>query len=369
MLKITGKNGEAIVYTTNIDETTQQQVKILCDQPLAKEGNIKIMPDCHAGAGSVIGTTMKITDKVVPNLVGKDIGCGVITCLIGKVEFNEALLKKLDDFITSEIPSGFNIHSQKIALYSLLSSLKCWDKIDNLDQDSVERAIGTLGGGNHFIEVGQCDRGIGHFFIHTGSRNLGFKVANYYQNIAKEMCKENSSIPSELAYLTGDAKNDYLHDIQIIQRYATANRLMISNIILQGMGWNLYSFHDTMHNYIDKKGTLRKGAIKADEGEIVSIPINMRDGVIIATGKGNPDWNNSAPHGAGRILSRGQARRKLKMQDFEDAMQDVFSTSVKESTLDESPFAYKSIDEIIQNTKDTIEIINIVKPIYNYKHS
>lgn len=363
--------------------------------------NMVIMPDYHAGKGCVVGTTMLIKDRVCPNHIGVDIGCGVYGYRIDKSEitFDENKLKELDKIIRDFIPSGRNVCSEHDEVIDEEIGRMLSDIRMPLSKEIIDRAslsLGTLGGGNHFIELGETKDSY-YLFVHTGSRNLGVQVATYYQRLAENTCNEKINqrmvdmlpyvpkesrqqfidnyknahpiIPKEHCYLTGKEMQDYLHDMRIVQRYADNNRLRILNTILFHLG--MYMFYSdiimTAHNYIDYNNILRKGSISAYEGEKVLIPLNMRDGVILGTGKGNPDWNYSAPHGAGRIYSRRDAKADISMEDYRKSMEGIFSTCVNENTLDESPMAYKPMDEILSVIGDTVEIIDIIKPIYNFK--
>lgn len=411
-----GKHNEAMVYTDNIDNVTMSQVVTLCNEESFKDSSIRIMPDCHAGKGCTIGTTMTIIDKVVPNLVGVDIGCGMAT--INMIKYmNEIDYGKLDKIIREYIPHGFKTHDR-----SRESLLNKSFKIDlgelrcDVNIDRAYKSVGTLGGGNHFIEVDAATDGTYYLTVHTGSRNLGKQIAEYYQDKAIKHCVEKydktynqdkevmiSNLKKDnkehlineylkdlnktrvkkphddLCYLEHDLMEDYLHDMNIAQRYAAANRVVIiSDILYKYNDFNMsyahfindlkYDVIECIHNYIDiENKILRKGAISAYENEEVIIPINMRDGIIIGRGKGNPEWNYSAPHGAGRILSRGQAKQQISLAEFEESMKDVFTTCVGQSTLDEAPQAYKPIEDIINNIGDTVEITDILKPVYNFK--
>jgi RNA-splicing ligase RtcB len=402
MIEITGKYNTAKVYTDVIEETAIEQIKTLCDQEFTQDSVIRIMPDVHAGKGCTIGFTMTITDKVCPNLVGVDIGCGMLTVNIGK---HFIVFQKLDDVIRDFIPFGRNVHEGRVARFDL-TQLKCYRNLK--DTKRLERSIGSLGGGNHFIEVDVDDNGDYYLVIHSGSRNLGHQVATYYQNLAVELCsgrdkmyaeqediirtyKEQGrrseiqneikklmrrytnlfpSLPEDLCYLTGKYKDDYLCDMELCQRFAIDNRRMMANIIIKKMGFEEEDGFETIHNYISfDDNILRKGAISARGGESVLIPINMRDGCIIGVGKGNVDWNYSAPHGAGRLMSRNKAKEVLKLNEFQDSMNGIFTTSVGQDTLDEAPMAYKSIDDIINNIGDTVIVQQIIKPVYNFKAS
>ncbi len=366
IMKIQGLYNTAEVFTDNIDEATIAQVTELCNQPFTTGEDIRIMPDCHAGAGCVIGTTMTLrNNKIVPNLVGVDIGCGMQVLELNTSDID---LKKLDGVIHNEIPSGFSVRTKR---HEFVKNFEQQNGEIIADVGPMERhllSIGTLGGGNHFIEIDRANSGSLYLVIHTGSRNLGKQIAEYWQKIAIETCEEET--PDALAYLSKNAYNAYIHDMYIAQNFANLNRLAIANVILEKMGWSIISKFETIHNYIsfdDRK--LRKGAISAKKGEKVIIPLNMRDGSIIAIGKGNANWNNSAPHGAGRILSRAKAKKEISIDEFRESMKDIYSTTVNENTLDESPMAYKSAQEIIDSIGDTVSILDVIKPIYNFKNS
>ena len=399
MLEIKGKYGTAKIFTDTVDEVSIAQIKLLCDQKFIADSKIRLMPDVHAGAGCTIGTTMTITDKIVPNLVGVDIGCGMETVRIAERDID---LKKLDDLVYSRIPSGFEIRKTPHEYVNdiCLENLYCYDKI------KIQRAmlsIGTLGGGNHFIEVDRDDDGNIYIVVHSGSRHLGVEVASYYQNegylslnsatltevrnliaqlkaegrhreiqTAVEELKhsKHTDIPKELSYVSGETFEQYIHDMRIVQKYAMLNRKAIVDEILNGMGLTPVEQFTTIHNYIDTDTMiLRKGAVSAQAGEKLLIPINMKDGSLICIGKGNDDWNRSAPHGAGRLMSRAAAKRNLTMSEFKEQMEGIFTTSVNEATIDESPMAYKSMKDIVNNISDTVKIIKTIKPIYNFKAS
>ena len=402
---IKGDFNEAEVFTENIDKETISQIKQLLDQEFVKSSNIRVMPDCHKGAGCVIGTTMTIKDKIVPNLVGVDIGCGVLCVELGDIDLN---LDKIDDFIKNNIPHGFNINNKAVVDYiDKILKIRCINNIKKKPEE-FNRALGSLGGGNHFIEIDKDDFNNKYLVIHSGSRNIGLQVAKHYQDVGynnlnynngeyeekskeiiesykksgkkkkiekelkklKESLKIESKIPKDLCYVQGQDLDDYLHDMDIVQRYASKNRELMAEKIVEFIGLDYESLNkfESIHNYIEvDKYMLRKGAISAYEGEDVLIPINMRDGVIIGKGKGNPNWNYSAPHGAGRILSRAEAKNKIHMNDYKASMKDIFTTCVNVSTLDEAPQAYKPIEEIINNITDTVDIKKIIKPIYNFK--
>jgi tRNA-splicing ligase RtcB len=402
MIKVKGKFNEAIIYTDDVDETTLQQVERLLNQEFTQGSNIKIMPDCHAGIGCVIGTTMTITDKIVPNLVGVDIGCGLNVIELNKIDIN---LIKLDEFITNNIPSGFDVNDRVLDDSIDLSKMKCYSHLKN--KNYLMRSIGSLGGGNHFIEIDVDDEGNKYLIIHSGSRNLGTQVAEYYQREAvryhknkildieleknriieeyhktgrkkeidkalKKLSKKKIDIgmPEELAYLEGKLFNDYLHDMEICQKFASLNRETMAKTIIKylGLDYETLSKFETIHNYINLDDMiLRKGAISAYKDQRLIIPINMKDGCIIGLGKSYAPYNFSAPHGAGRLMSRREAFRELSLKEFEDSMKGIYSTSVTKDTLDEAPFVYKPIEMIIDNIGDTVEIEKIVKPIYNFK--
>lgn len=396
MIELQGKNNTAKVYTDNIDSETISQIITLLNQEFIKDSKIRIMSDCHAGSGCVIGTTMTITDKIVPNLVGVDIGCQVSAV---QLKETDADLIKLDRIINKYVPAGFNVHDTAIANFNLDFMLA------EIDNDLAQKSLGTLGGGNHFIELDKDTEGHLWLIVHTGSRHLGLEVAKHYQELGYKALKSEDiqkkikeaitklkaegnereiegtikkikasyiapNIPKDLCYITGQDMIDYLHDIDIVQKYATLNHKTIINTITSHMGWHIVDEIHTMHNYIDvEHNVLRKGAVSAQKGEKLIIPMNMRDGSLICIGKGNPEWNYSAPHGAGRILSRSQAKEVVDINAFKDSMQGIYTTSVNESTLDESPFVYKPMDEIMENIRDTVDILTVVKPIYNFKSS
>jgi len=392
MYELRGKYGEATVFSNSYNDKASSQIIELLNEEWTKDLNIKIMPDFHAGAGCVIGTTMNIEDKVVPNLVGVDIGCGMYVVNLGQVDLN---LEDLDNYIRKNIPYGQDVNTREDE-FEKLYNLRCFKSI-NLSR--AKKSIGSLGGGNHFIEIDIAENGDKYLVIHSGSRYLGKQVADHYQekafqssNYQKEKIKETieflksknrskeieyaisvikrdvPKVKKALSYVEGDNFKDYIHDMKIVQEYASLNRKKMAERIIRKFDLNIVDQFETIHNYINTgEMVLRKGAISAKLGEKVIIPMNMRDGCIIALGKGNVDWNMSAPHGAGRIMSRGQAKELVNLEEFEKSMKDVYSTSVNESTIDESPMAYKPMQEIIDNVRDTVEIIEIIKPIYNFK--
>ena len=389
------------IFTDNIEKEALEQINTLIEQPAFEDCKIRIMPDVHAGAGCVIGFTADLGDKVIPNIVGVDIGCGMLTVDLGKIDID---FEKLDAAIKKVVPSGRNIHEGRKVKFDKISELHCFR--DLKDTKRFERSIGTLGGGNHFIEIDADDSGNKYLVIHSGSRNLGKQVADYYQNLAieimqgkdklyamqnkliaeykangrkkeiesaiKELHKKFNpnplNIPKELCYLTGEYREKYLHDMKICQEFAVLNRKTMADAIIQEMGFVELSRFETIHNYIEHETNMvRKGAISAKDGEMLLIPINMRDGCILGVGKGNEDWNVSAPHGAGRIMSRSKAKENVSLEEFENSMKGIYTTTVNQSTIDESPMAYKPIDEILKFVVDTVDIIKIIKPIYNFK--
>ena len=399
MIKIKGKVNTAICYASVVEDEAIQQIQRMCDQEFTKDSKIRIMPDVHAGKGCTIGTTMTIVDKVVPNIVGVDIGCGMYTVKLGNIDINFEKVDKAANYI----PSGRSVWQSKTEHFDL-AALRCYRNLK--DTKRLERSLGTLGGGNHFIEIGVASDGNKYLVIHSGSRNLGKQVAEYYQKLAIDLHRgkeeffvqkdkliesykkqgrrneiqkalknleknwetKESNIPKDLCYLYGSYLDDYLHDIEICQKFAQRNREKIAEIILEKTSMKPLSTFHTIHNYINiKEMILRKGAISAHKDELVLIPINMRDGSILAKGKGNPEWNYSAPHGAGRIMSRTQAKQTFDLNAYKKTMEGIYSTSINKSTLDEAPMAYKSIDNIIEDIQGCVDIIDIIKPVYNFK--
>ena len=421
------------IFTDNIEDKALEEINLLMKQEAFKDSKVRIMPDVHAGMGCVIGFAGDLGDKVIPNVVGVDIGCGMLTVKLGNIDLD---LEKLDKVIRENIPSGFNVHEGRKVKFEKLKDLKCYRELR--DTKRLERSLGTLGGGNHFIEIDVDEDNNKYLIIHTGSRNLGKQVADIYQYLANQLCNYNieeyktkqkeliekykqlgekqkiqkalgdlvkeykissNKIPKDLAYLEGEYRKNYLHDMSICQEFAQDNRIKIAEYILcnyfelpyyrgyksvrlrekptsshyfytQDMVEKDFYYFETIHNYIDLDSNIvRKGAISAKKDEIVLIPINMKDGCIIAKGKGNKDWNESAPHGAGRIMSRRKAKETLNLEEYKESMKDIYSTSVNENTLDEAPSVYKPMQEIIDNIQDTVEILRIIKPIYNFKAS
>ncbi|MCL2441115.1 MAG: RtcB family protein [Treponema sp.] len=371
MLEIKGKYAAAKVYTDFLDEFSREQIQLLCNQEFAADSKIRLMPDVHAGAGCTIGTTMTIKDKIVPNLVGVDIGCGMETLIIPaddnvSKDFDPVHLDKL---IYAEIPSGMNVRDTPHEYIGQvqLNEIKC----PSFKLDRARRSIGTLGGGNHFIEVNRDDENNLYIVVHSGSRHLGKEIAEYYQHKAVKQLKELdiTNVPKDLAYVSGGLFNDYINDMKITQDFALINRKAMLDVIKKGLNIpDVYEQFSTIHNYIDtNEMILRKGAVSAKLGEKLIIPINMRDGSLICEGLGNPDWNFSAPHGAGRIMSRTKAFATLSMEDYKKSMEGIYSTSICKKTLDESPFACKNKDEIAANITPTAKVLKIIKPIYNFK--
>ena len=352
VIEVKGKYGVAKVFTKNVTSDVLEQLKDIVNSDYAKDTKIRVMPDTHSGFGVPIGYTQNLTNKVVPNFVGVDIGCGMLVSKLANYPDYPVNYHRLEKVINDNVPSGFNVFNKKQTVKTNIEDL-----IAPINLERAYRSIGTLGGGNHFIELNQSESGL-YLVIHSGSRHLGVEVCNYWQKL---ITKENP-------YLTGDHFNGYLHDMKIAQKFASENRKAMRNTIFELMKWDLLDEFETVHNYIDlKHGILRKGAISARKNEIVIIPINMRDGSLIARGLGNSDWNYSAPHGAGRVMSRTEAKKTLSIDDFEASMQEVWTKSVSPKTLDEAPFVYKEMQEIIDYTKDTIEVIEKLKVLYNYK--
>ena len=396
MLELQGKYASAKVFTDVADNESISQVINLLNQPYISGSRVRMMPDIHAGAGCTVGTTMTIKDKICPNLVGVDIGCGMETVRIKEPRFDP---RKLDVVIREGIPSGFSIRDKehRFAEQAELEELCC---AKHIDMSRAKRSLGTLGGGNHFIEADKDDAGNIYIVVHSGSRHLGLEIANYYQAAAykalascspaeieatvlamkavgrqreieatlKNMKAKATKIPKQLAYVEGELFAQYLHDMKIAQHYARLNRKAMIDVIVKGMGFHVVEQFTTIHNYIDIENMiLRKGAVSARLGEKLLIPINMRDGSLICTGKGNEDWNFSAPHGAGRLMSRSRAKETFTVSEFKKQMSGIYTTSVGQSTLDECPMAYKSMSDIVDNISPTVSIDSIIKPVYNFK--
>lgn len=397
MFEIKGKINTAICYAKVVEDEAIEQIRRMCDYDFTENSKIRIMPDVHAGKGCTIGTTMTVTDKVVPNIVGVDIGCGMYTVNLGKDDID---FEKLDE-AAHYIPSGMHIWEGRQERFDL-QELRCYRSLKNTKW--LERSLGTLGGGNHFIEIDRASDGTNYLVIHTGSRNLGKQAAEIYQQLAIDLNKgketyfqqrdeiirtykeqgrkkeiqealekiswnkRETTMPEDLCFLYGQFFEDYMHDVEICQHFARRNREKIAEVLLSRAGMIGGEAFHTIHNYIDTdEMILRKGAIAAHAGEKVLIPINMRDGSVLAIGKGNPEWNYSAPHGAGRIMSRSKAKNELNLEEYKEAMAGVYTTSVSEATLDEAPMAYKSLEDIVDVIKESVDVIEVMKPIYNFK--
>ena len=400
-IEISGKVNTAICYARVVEDEAIEQIRRMCDYIITEGSRIRIMPDVHAGKGCTIGTTMTINDKAVPNIVGVDIGCGMYTVKLGNIDID---FEKVDE-AAHYIPSGMDVWDGRQERFDL-TKLKCYRYLR--DSRRLERSLGTLGGGNHFIEIDETSDGCKYLIVHSGSRNLGKQVAQYYQRLATnldrgydtylkkrdeiirtykeqgrkseiqtalkelhwQVYESETSMPDDLCYVSGKYLEEYLYDVEICQNFAKRNRELMAEIILERTGMtSLEAFH-TIHNYIDvDEMILRKGAIAAHNGEKVLIPINMRDGSVLAVGKGNPEWNYSAPHGAGRLMSRTAAKNNLSLDEYKEMMKGVYSTSINENTLDEAPMAYKRLEDIIEVIKDSVDIIEVMKPIYNFKAS
>ena len=365
MIELIGKYGSAYVYTDVVDEASISQVISLLNQPYAENAHIRMMPDIHAGMGCTIGTTMRVRNQICPNLVGVDIGCGMETV---KLREKRIELQKLDKLIRQNIPSGFAIQTKahRFAKNIDLEELYC---AKHVKLDRAVLSIGTLGGGNHFIEVDRDEEGNLYLVIHSGSRHLGVEICDFYMKAAqKDLSQRGISVPHPLAYVEGHLLDAYLHDMGIAQRFADLNRKAMVDVILKGMGLHAEEQFTTIHNYIDlEHNILRKGAVSAQAGEQLLIPINMRDGSLLCTGLGNEDWNCSAPHGAGRLMSRGDAKNSFTVSEFKKQMEGIYTTSVGKGTLDECPMAYKSMEDIVTNIGPTARIDKIIKPVYNFK--
>jgi RNA-splicing ligase RtcB len=394
---IKGRYNTAVCFAKVIEQEAVDQIRRMCDYPFTEGSRIRIMPDVHAGAGCTIGTTMTITDKAVPNVVGVDIGCGMYTVDLGKGDLDFARLDEAAHYI----PSGMNVWEGRRERFDL-TGLHCFRELK--DTARLERSLGTLGGGNHFIEVDRAQDGTNYLIIHSGSRNLGLQVARIYQNLAIELHsgkeeylrqrdeiiqsykeqgrrkeiqqalkelrwdRQEADMPEDLCYLYGVYLDRYLHDVEICQDFARRSREKMAEIIMDRAGLSGRDGFHTIHNYIDtSEMILRKGAIAAHKGEKVLIPINMRDGSVLAVGRGNPEWNMSAPHGAGRLMSRTKAKEDLSLEEYRKTMEGIYTTSVNESTLDEAPMAYKSLDDIIDVIRDSVDVVDVMKPVFNFK--
>ena len=398
-IEIKGKVNTAICYAKVVEDEAIEQIRRMCDYQMTEGSKIRIMPDVHSGKGCTIGTTMTITDKAVPNVVGVDIGCGMYTVELGKGDIDYMQV----DAAAHYIPSGTSVWEGRKEKFDF-TGLKCYRELK--DTTRLGRSLGTLGGGNHFIEIDEASDGTKYLVIHSGSRNLGKQVAELYQRLAVnlhrgygtylekrdeiirtykeegrkdeiqaalkqlkwEVFEGETPMPEDLCYLYGQYLEDYLHDVEICQAFAKRSRELMAEILCARAGLTAGGSFHTIHNYIDtEEMILRKGSIAAHKGEKVLIPINMRDGSVIAIGKGNPEWNYSAPHGAGRIMSRTKAKETISMEDYKKAMEGIFTTSVNEHTLDEAPMAYKSLEDIIDVITESVDIVEIIKPVYNFK--
>ncbi len=399
MLEIKGKINTAIAYAKVIEDEAVEQIRRMCDYEFTEGSRIRIMPDVHAGKGCTIGTTMTVLDKAVPNVVGVDVGCGMYTVKLGEASIDFARVDEAAHFI----PSGKNVWEGRQERFDL-ERLRCYRSLK--DTKRLQKSLGTLGGGNHFIEIDRAGDGTCYLVIHSGSRNLGKQVAEYYQQLAIDLNKgketyfaqreeiirtykeqgrrgeiqaalkaiswnaRETTIPEDLCYLYGTYFEDYLHDVEICQEFARRNREKMAEILLARTDMTGTEGFHTIHNYIDtKEMILRKGAIAAHDGERVLIPINMRDGSVLAVGRGNPEWNYSAPHGAGRLMSRRAAKERLSLEEYQRAMAGIYTTSVNEQTLDEAPMAYKSLEDIIEVIRESVDVIDVMKPVYNFKAS
>lgn len=387
-------NYDLKIFTQNIEPEAVNQIYTLISQPPFDGQAIRIMPDVHYGKGCVVGFTGTLGDKIIPNVLGVDLGCGMLCAELGKIDIDYAAL---DGFIKEKIPTG-SAYRNEYHAESLIKKLICFKHLRDLDR--LFGSLGTLGGGNHFIEIDQDDDGKKYLVIHSGSRNLGLQVAKFYQKLAVDCCKNaaekereqvifslkgspdkipaaiadvnkkyahRTKIPAELCYLDGREMQDYMHDLRLCQQFAVLNRKMMCEAITKFLKVYKYTTFETVHNYIDDDNVIRKGAIPAHKGQRVLIPMNMRDGCLIAVGKGNPDWNRSAPHGAGRILKRSEAKELYSVEEFKESMHGIYSTTVGEGTLDESPFAYKPMQEIVELIAPTVDVEKIIKPTYNFK--
>lgn len=387
------------IFTNNIEDSALEQIQLLLEQEAFKSCKVRIMPDVHAGSGCVVGFTADLKDKVIPNIVGVDIGCGMSWVKV----HGDLDLKLLDDTIKQYIPSGMNIRENELENQMNLTDLYCYKKLSNPD-NYLQRSLATLGGGNHFIEIDKDDENNNYLVVHTGSRNLGKQICEIYQKKALENCSYNKEmleackklineyksqgkekniekdlallkkeyigkykLPKDLAYVEGKDREEYIHDMKIAQKWAQENRKRIIDIIVEKLNLKIIEYNETIHNYIGEDNIIRKGAISAKKDELVLIPMNMRDGCLVCVGKGNEDWNQSAPHGAGRLMSRSDAKNNLSLEEFKNEMKNIYTSTATENTLDEAPMAYKPMSEIIDKIQDTVNVLKIIKPIYNFK--
>ena len=373
MITIYGKYTNAVVYTVRneeyaIDEYARRQLQRICDHKSAEGSKIRVMPDVHPGKVGTIGLTMTVGDSLLPSLVGVDIGCGMT---IAKIKAKNIEYQKLDTVIRESVPVGGNIRKNQhpFARQASLSRLHCYKAVD---EAKALRSIGTLGGGNHFIEIDRDTDGNYYLVIHSGSRHLGMEVTEHYLKAGQHetQMKKQGHAAYEMTCLEGRLLDDYLHDLAVTQEYAVNNRAAMIDEIVRGMKWRIMDSYTCIHNYVDFSGelpVLRKGAISAKAGEKVVIPINMRDGIILGTGLGNEDWNCSAPHGSGRLYKRSEVKEHHTVSEFKKAMEGIHSICVNKDTLDEAPFAYRKIDDITEVIGDTVMIDRIIKPVYNFK--
>jgi len=364
MKTVKGIYAEAKIFTDDVEDYAEAQVKMICDNEVAEGSTICMMPDIHPGKVAPIGLSMTVTDKIIPQLLGVDIGCGM-TCV--KVNKSSVEFQKLDKIIRENVPAGFAIRKEPHHMAEEFSyeGLHC---IRHINRNKADRSLGTLGGGNHFIELDRGTDGSLYLVVHTGSRHLGEEVAEYYTKLASSSLKEQGKeVPYYMSYLEGENKEAYVEDVQIIKRYAEWNRQIIVREILKGMKWKAVEQFSTAHNYLDESGILRKGSVSARKGERVIIPANMKEGILLGTGKGSEEWNYSAPHGSGRRLKREDVKNRYTVSEFKKEMKGIYSSCVGAETLDEAPFAYRSITEIAEQIKDTVEITELLKPVYNFK--
>ncbi len=373
MIPVKGKYADALICCreelegASIEKYALAQVQMICDTEALKDSRIRVMPDVHPGKTGPIGLTMTVGEAVLPGLTGIDIGCGVDMVRLGKYRND---FKKLDTAIRENVPVGFNVRKKEHSEAENFdfSSLRC---VKHIRKENALLSLGTLGGGNHFIELDRSEKGEMYLTVHSGSRHLGKEVAEYYMNMGARTLKEKGlDIPYEMTYLTGDLKDDYLHDIEIVQRYAALNRRIIIREICKAMKWKVEEEITCIHNYIDMDAdtpVMRKGAISAKKDERVIIPINMKDGIVLGRGLGNEEWNNSAPHGSGRIMAREEVARTHTVSEFKAAMKGVYSSCIGTGTLDEAPFAYRGIEYLKEAVKDTVRIEEVLTPVYSYK--
>lgn len=367
MKTISGRYTSAMIFTDMVEDYALAQIQMLCDNPVFEGCQVRVMPDVHPGHVVTVGFTTTVGDKIMPNIVGADIGCGM---MMVKLKQKKLEFQKLDTVIRDNIPSGSKIRkkSHRLGVEFPYENLLC---ADHINLDKAPRSIGSLGGGNHFLEVDQDSEGNLYVVIHTGSRHLGKEVTDYYLKEGQKTLKAKGiDLPYELTYLEGELKDAYMHDVEVVQNYADCNREAIMDELMKGMKLKATDCYSCIHNYIGstrEQPIIRKGAISALVGEVVIIPINMRDGIILGTGKGNPDWNYSAPHGAGRIMNRTRVKEQFTVSDFKKSMKGIYSSSIGKDTLDEAPFAYRNLDQIVDSIKDTVEIQEIIRPVYNFK--